>query len=365
MRDCLRILLGAAAVLLLVELVLRVLPVSTGLSYQASSPMDPIIRGKPNLDYTYSSGWNLRMVQHGRLNNYGFPADENYDPNAPNIIVVGDSYVESLMLKPADRMQDRLEQQLRHQVRVYGIGRSGSDLAQKLGAAQWAFSVFHPQLVIINLNDTDVAASLINTPGDFYVSLHGSHCELLRSERPAEPQIEHLLRASHLFHYLTANLRITVTLGHMFGGGNAALRKLYAPENARLREAVATCVTHLLPKLVPLPPARVMFVIGSDLDDIYAGRPARELDVEPVARAVELAGYQVIRTDPIFRQDYLAHRMPLSFRPVDDHWNARAQALVARAVAARVQPLLGNAVQAARLQAAGNSGSPMSSASRR
>jgi hypothetical protein len=340
MRDWLRILLGAAAVIAIAEIALWALPVSTGLHYRASTSQDPIIRGTPNQDYTYSTGWNLRMVQHGHLNNFGFPAAEDYDPNVPNIIVVGDSYVESLMLRPADRLQTRLEQQLNHRVHVYGIGRSGSDLAQKLGEAQWAFSVFHPQLVIINLNDTDAASSLINKPGDFYLSVNGNNCELLRSERPPESGMVSRLRSSMLFHYVTANLRITVSLRHMFGGGEAALWRLYAPESAPVRAQVATCATHLLPQLIPLPRERVVFIIGTDLDDIYAQRPARDLDIDPVTSALESAGYQVVRTDPIFRRDYLAFRMPLSFRPIDEHWNARAQALVADVVASRVASLV-------------------------
>ncbi|HEY6454256.1 MAG TPA: hypothetical protein VIY90_03135 [Steroidobacteraceae bacterium] len=340
MRDWLRILLGAIAVIAMMELLLRALPVSTGLSYQASSAQNPVVRGKPNLDYTYSSGWNLRMVQHGHLNNFGFPAVDDYDPNAPNIIVVGDSYVESLMLRPADRLQVRLEQQLHHLVRVYGIGRSGSNLAQKLGAAKWAFSVFRPKVVIINLNDTDVASSLTSPAGDFYFSLRDKKCELLRTERPPEGLIGNLVRSSMLYHYLTANLRITVTLRHIFGGGETALWQLYAPESAPIRARIAACVIQLLPELIHLPPERVIFVIGSDLDGVYGSLPARELDIDPVTAALELAGYQVVRSDPIFRKDYAIYHMPLSFRPVDDHWNARAQALVAAAVAARVGPLL-------------------------
>jgi hypothetical protein len=339
MRDLLRIVLGVAVVIAITELLLRAVPVSTGLSYQPATAQNPIVRGKPNLEYTYSSGWNLRMVQHGHLNNFGFPATEDYDPAASNIIVVGDSYVESVMLRPADRLQDRLEQQLNHRVRVYGIGRSGSNLAQKLGAARWAVSVFHPQAVIINLNDTDVASSLISAPGDFYFRLQDGKCELLRSERPPEGTLGRLVRLSMLYHYLTANLRVTVSLSHIFGGGNSALSHLYAPESAPIRAQIATCVVHLLPQLIELSPERIVFVIGSDLNAVYGQRPTHELDIDPVTAAVEVAGYPVVRTDPIFRKDYDAFHIPLSFRPVDDHWNARAQALVATAVADRLAPL--------------------------
>ena len=59
MRSFMEVVLGVVAVLVLCELLLRALPVATGLSYQPSSAQNPVVRGAPDSDYTFSIGWNM------------------------------------------------------------------------------------------------------------------------------------------------------------------------------------------------------------------------------------------------------------------------------------------------------------------
>ena len=35
----------------------------------------------PNSRYTYSTGWNLQNIHRGRINNYGYVAPFDYQPN--------------------------------------------------------------------------------------------------------------------------------------------------------------------------------------------------------------------------------------------------------------------------------------------
>jgi hypothetical protein len=327
-------LLGIALVLFVCELLLRMLPVATGLSYQPSNDASPVVHGMPDHDYIYSAGWNLRLVRHGHLNNFGFPADSDYDPSKPNILVIGDSYIEGLMLHPDERLQSVLQQQLHQQIKVYGLGRAGSSMAQKLGVAQWAIPIFHPQVVVFNLSEGDVAESRTSVAGDFFIQTPDGGCRLDRTSRPPESDLAHLAKESSLYHYLTNNLKIVSVFGYILPHSNAGSAS--ADAIAASNDSAVQCIMQLLPHLVGLPPERVVFIVGTSLDAIYSDQPSPGLDIDSLAASLQTHGYGLVSAEPLFRQDYRTFRLPLSFRPTDDHWNARALRLIAQALAWRL-----------------------------
>src|SRR5262245_12759965 len=83
--------------LLLAEIVLRFLPVATGMWALPVNASQPILRFTPNREFLFSRDWNFSLVNRGRTNNDGFVNDENYverDPR-PLLAAIGDSYVEA------------------------------------------------------------------------------------------------------------------------------------------------------------------------------------------------------------------------------------------------------------------------------
>lgn len=54
------------------EMVLRFLPVATGLHSVAVNDAQPIFHFEPDRDFVYSRDWNLRDVVRGRVNNAGW-----------------------------------------------------------------------------------------------------------------------------------------------------------------------------------------------------------------------------------------------------------------------------------------------------
>jgi hypothetical protein len=336
MRTLVELLLGVVVVVLLSEGLLRMLPVATGLAYQASNAQSPVVRGMPNHAYTYSIGWNMRMIRHGRLNNFGYPAATDYDPLKPNIVVIGDSYIESLMLDPRERLQSLLQEHLHDAIQVYGLGRSGSSLAQKLGVAHWAIPIFHPRLMVINLSEYDIAESLSAMSGDFYLAMAAGDCRLDRTDRLPTRALVRAVKETSLYHYLYDNLKIQATLGTIFQHPYEGKEE---PDDGRLNSA-RQCFMRLIPQLIGLPPERVIFLVGADLGTIYRDQQPWPLDVYPLADLLERQGYAVVRSEPLLRQDYSRYHLPVSSRPTDDHWNARGQRLVAGALAQRVNLLL-------------------------
>lgn len=139
------ILLGILVPLGVLEGTLRFLPVSTATGTMIVDDLNPIIRYAPNQEYTYAKGWRFAIQNKGRINNYGFVNNQDYsrDIREP-LVVVGDSYVEAMMVPYESTVQGRLADTLGDRRQVYSIGISGAQLAQYLVFAQYASKNFIP-----------------------------------------------------------------------------------------------------------------------------------------------------------------------------------------------------------------------------
>ena len=85
---------GIAGTLLVLEIVLRLLPVLNGTfaaDPRASWPVHTMI---PNSRFTYSTGWNLQNIHRGRINDYAYVAPFDYAPargaGSETVAVFGD-----------------------------------------------------------------------------------------------------------------------------------------------------------------------------------------------------------------------------------------------------------------------------------
>ena len=134
--------LGVGTLLCLVglEAVLRTLPVSDALRTTAVNAENPIIRFEPGREITWSRDWDFSLVNQVRFNNFGFVSDFDYDPDAtsPLLAVIGDSYVEALMVPFRETCAGRLRTHLEARSRVYAFGMSGAPLSQYLAFAEYA-----------------------------------------------------------------------------------------------------------------------------------------------------------------------------------------------------------------------------------
>src|SRR5215470_12895144 len=160
----LNLLLSLASVFVCVlaaEIVLRFLPVSTGLRSVPVTAADPVLRFTPNRPFTNSLGWELHNVVHGRVNNAGFVNDQDYVRDGPPLIaVVGDSFIEAQMVPYAETLQGRLATALAGKFRVYSFAASGAPLSQFLVYAGYAVREYGARAVVINVVGNDYDESL-------------------------------------------------------------------------------------------------------------------------------------------------------------------------------------------------------------
>ena len=162
------VLLGATVITLAVcvplaiaEVVSHFLPITTTKSIMMWPPdsLNPVYRFRPNQRYTFSKGWNFIFVNSGLINNDGWINDQHYDAEArtPLLAVVGDSYVEAMMVPYDSTLHGRLARQVAGRGRVYSFGLSGAPMSEYLAQAAYVRDRYHPDALaaVIVGNDFD------------------------------------------------------------------------------------------------------------------------------------------------------------------------------------------------------------------
>src|SRR5471032_90028 len=99
---------GVVLAVLVLELLCRVLPVST--STDTGYYTDPVILTyPPRHEWVASTGWDLRNAQHLVANNLGYAAHRDFVRDERAVALIGDSFVEASMLPAPERPGAQLE----------------------------------------------------------------------------------------------------------------------------------------------------------------------------------------------------------------------------------------------------------------
>jgi hypothetical protein len=344
--------LTVVACLVSAEIVLRFLPVNSGLHSRPVNAANPIFHFAADRDVTFSRGWDFEMVNHRRVNNAGWVNDQDYRKNdeTPLLAIIGDSYIEAMMVPYAKTLYGRLAKQLEGRLRVYSFGASGAPLSQYLIWAGHAVHEYGARAVIINVvgNDFDESHIAYNTgPGWWvYVPEPGGNLRLRLVEyRPG--WLRPVVYNSALARYLFFNLQFGIMweeIRSFFFGRPAFAAPRYAGNTSaavdppRL-EASLTAIDAVfrdLPAMVGLPPDRILFTLdGFRYPDGAAGGSGTYFDLMRRAfrSKAESLGYEVIDLDSRFFEHYVAHAQRFEY-PRDGHWNEIGHAVSARAVLA-------------------------------
>jgi hypothetical protein len=360
--------LAAAAVglglfLAAAEIALRFLPVASGMRTLPVTTDQPVMRFAPDRPFLFSRGWDLEMVNRGRVNNAGFVNDQDYrrDDPLPLLAVIGDSYIEAAMVPYAQTVHGRLAGALEGRLRVYSFAASGAPLSQYLVWARHAVQAFGAQALVINVvgNDFDESHVAYKTgPGLWLYSpaADGGLVLALQAYRPG--LMRALVYRSALARYLLFNLTVGAHLFEpgFFGGlvrralADAGRAPRFAGNTAAdvdpARVAVSLAVIEAffrdLPGMAGLPPERILFLVdGFRHPDAARQGAGTYFDLMRRAFLAKAAaqGYEAIDLDALFfRNPGQAYNYPR-----DGHWNPAGHAVAAEAVMAsktlaRVRP---------------------------
>lgn len=343
------VLLGAVA-----EVVLQFLPVATGLRSQPVNAATPVFRFAPNRDFVWSVGPDFAIVNHGRTNNAGYVSDIDYDRDdrRPLLAVIGDSYVEALMVPWRQTVQARLAEAVAPEGRVYAFAASGAPLSQYLvfaAAAAQDFGATHLVIVVVG-NDFDESLSTYKYGPGFHLFVPGADgsLDLVRFDL-APSTLRRLVQRSALARYVIFNLQgnlaaarlrdmlLGAARANVFVGNVPAAAD---PERLRLSEAAIDRFLDLLPRMTGLAPDRVLLVLDGRRPELYTaeGLAATEgsyfarMRRSLIARA-SASGFGVIDLEPVFAAEHRRTGRRFEFE-ADAHWSGEGHRVAADAVMA-------------------------------
>lgn len=347
--------LGAA------EIVLRFLPVATGMHTMPVTPEQPVMHFAPDRDFLYSRDWDLALVNRGRTNNAGFVNDQPYrrDDKLPLLGVIGDSYVHAAMVPYPQTLQGQLAAALAGKRRVYSFGASGAPLSQYLVWARTAVDDFGADRLVIVVvgNDFDESHARYKSGPGFWLYAPGADGALaltLQEYRPG--RLRDVAYRSALARYLLFNLGVgpqlfqagiaSRLLGPPAGQGQGQAGPSPAPtyagntdaatDEARMAasRAVIDAFFRDLPAYARLAPDRVLFVLdgfryppaAEASRGTYFDRMRRLFIDQATAR-----GYGTVDMDGPFFTRFKQTGERFEW-PRDGHWNKLGHELAAKAV---------------------------------
>jgi len=359
--------IGVFLFLAVAEVVLRFLPVATGMRAVAVTQQQPILRFTPNRDFLFSRDWDMVMVNPGHVNNAGFVNAQDYRrvDSPPLLGVIGDSYIEATMVPYPLTMQGQLAKALEGRMRVYSFAASGAPLSQYLVWARHAVSDYGAKALVINVvgNDFDESHVAYKSGPGLWLYASAADGSLGLTLQEYHPRaIRKLADYSALLRYALFNLGVGTRLLPLtaaptpapraatqglvgvaqagtapttgaadpprFAGNTAADAD---PKRIALSLAAIDAFFRDLPGMAGLPPERILFTLdGFRHPDVAKAGAGTYFDLMRrafLAQATAL-GYEAIDLDPLFfRQPAQAYNYPR-----DGHWNPAGHEVAAEAV---------------------------------
>lgn len=342
--------------LLLAEVILNVLPVRSAYMIQPVTFTERVPRFKPNRDISWSKLWNFSLTNRRHVNNFGFVDDQDYDPDSkePLLTIIGDSYVESLMVPFDKSIQGRLASNVAPRTRVYSFALSGSQLPTYLVFAGFARDVFHHSAAVIVIISNDFDESWLEfgrqpnrrLPKYTYFTEDESGSVVMETIPYRPSTAKRILRRSALARYLLFNLeigRVGERIMDLLRGEKSPVyvaNTVAAASSKRLqasRRAVDEFLARL-PQVAGLKSEKILFVVDGNRSQIYGDISNETAEASFFNRmrryfiAVASArGYEVIDMHPLFREHFRQHGQRFEF-PIDNHWNSLGHSVAAAAV---------------------------------
>lgn len=323
------------------ELFCRLLPVYEGNHRLPVNQENPILHLSPSRTFTWSKGWKFSLVNEVRVNNEGFVNNEDYHvvENMPLLTIVGDSYVEAMMVPFEDTFMARLAKTWQHKLNVYTAGISGAPVSQYLKFVEYFRKKFKSRYFIINIVGNDFDESMLTTasmPGHHY---YDESFNLVRLDFNLSP-LKKILRHSALFRYVVLNLQVSELPRYLFKQtqyvGNV-LSNVSAERLDRSRQVIMNFLDDI-PRYSGVSPDNVLLVMDGCRPHLYDPNALEDVNESffTIMRnffleQAEMRGYPVLDLQPIFIENYEKFKKPFEYK-TDAHWNSHAHEVVAQAI---------------------------------
>jgi hypothetical protein len=328
---------GAAAALVVLECIFRLLPVSVGPYRTEQMERWPLQGYEPHRPYTYSTSWQMLNVHRGTTNNYGHIAPFDYRAGSRPVIAIGDSYVESFMNSYGDTLQGQLGERLGSRESVYGLGFSGLSAGDYLAVSRLAGEELAPRAAVLVIFNGDFSESLLARQGYYHFAPQGDSFRLvylpLDGEKPMKA-FRRTVGGLALYRYIFGTLGFSFDAVFNFGRRGGQPQPRGAAGDAEIQRRVIDYFLAELPRAVGVSPRCIALLVDSDRYAIYNPKLASAPKEQPEVRRYFLdrarkLGFAVSDLDPVFRARYARDGAKFDYWPADRHWNRTGHGVAA------------------------------------
>ena len=290
------------------------------------------------------------MINYNRTNNFGFVNDLNYDSasSEPLLALIGDSFIQALMVPWKETVSGRLAAQIGQSGRVYSFGISGAAMPQYLALAEYVKNNFHPRAMLVSIVNNDFDGSLLeynSEPGQhFFVKDAAGNLSITRLEFEPDLFVK-FVRSSALARYVMMDLsayqlRKTFRRQRSFADTDKRFDRHHLSNSEQERfhdsEKAVDAFLNLLPEMSGLNPRSILISVDAIRPQIYLDPHAGEHTYFDYMRKYLISqaqnrGYEIIDLQPIFSEHYRQHHQRFEFRH-DAHWNSLAHRLLGDAI---------------------------------
>ncbi len=331
MRILLGIGLGAMLAVALLEVALRFMPVHSGARMEATSADRPFSRYLPRQEYIYSHGWAFTNARHGVTNGEGFPNSPD-SGGERGVLIVGDSFIEGLMLDYRDTVQGYLDQHFG--VKVQAVAASGNGLADSLRIIDYFAPKIDPACVVVFVDQSNFT-ELLSEPSRGHSGFVWSDgkVSVVHNEYRESPT-KQVVQRSALARYIYYNLNFPQWLRQLRLGSSGRKNEAAAADRSAVEEEVLEYYLSEVRSIALAESFRVIFLLDGDREGIYVRKSGKEKaemlgDRNRFLRLAAIQGQEVVDMQPVFERHWELHRERMDFFPMDGHWNPVAHRLAA------------------------------------
>jgi hypothetical protein len=336
------------------EIAFRFLPVASAPWVEPATAANPIQRYVANTPFTWSVGWNFQNVVRGRTNAQGFVADYDYDRSttSPLVAVIGDSFIDALVVPFADTITGRLQQAIGPRGRAYAFAQSGAPLSQYVAYAAHACETYRPERLVISIVGNDFDESVFakrQRNGFFHLHPKADAFDFVLTPAPPMGLLERVARNSALALYVFRNVLTSGRIAPLLISRAHADESNPAPfvgntsadaSAGRVAEGEKVIAWFLdrLANSACVEPKHTVLVIDAMRPEIYdparldAARPSyfgrmrTRLLADAAAR-----GFLIVDLEEPFLKSFAKDHRRLE-SPVDNHWNNHGHAVATEAI---------------------------------
>jgi len=321
---------GIALTLIILEIFFRFLPVNSGIRKENTDANQPYSRYVPGQQFVYSHGWAMENPTHGTTNREGFINSHDFDAKN-GLLLIGDSFIEAIMLNYQDTVQGQLDLSLHGN--VYAAASAKNRLPDTLELARQFNQIIMPRTIVIFVKTNELENFQIPEKNGFSgFHVIGNQISLVHLPYQ-ESSSKQLFLNSALLRYVYYNLKFSKWLhdSMRFHSTSQHLLTVSKSEKSAILNYYFSELSKTLTK------THVIFLMDGDRDAIYHNSidAKKREEHEDGVLFTEMAknhGFDVVDMQPIFERHWNTYHERMDFLPIDGHWNPVAHRLAAEAI---------------------------------